>query len=162
MWATQKDTDSNDIEISKYINEKSKRRGKTPEHFLNGILCDTWEPGNKNYDYMMKDRKNWNRSKVQTHTHCVQCGVSAVCMSCSITHCHIPLVQGLTKPGARLAANKPQIFLCLPSKSGVMGTRASTLGFLHIFWDLNSGPYACTGSDPAHWAISLYVIYIHS
>ena len=64
--------------------------------------------------------KDTGRTKIEIRYKdiymCAECSVSAVCLSCSITLCLIPLAQRLPKPGARLSANKPQIFLSPPSK----------------------------------------------
>lgn len=53
-----------------------------------------------------------------------------------------------TEPGTRLGAISPT------NSAGVAGVCMQP-GFLHLFWDLNSGSYVCTPHSSTHWAISL-------
>lgn len=91
---------------------------------------------------------------------CVECGVSAVCPAPSLSAFFLWHKVSLNLELGLQSTSLKSSCLC-PQSAGVMSTHAFTLNFLHIFCDLNSGSYACTGSDSAHWAIPLHGIYTH-
>lgn len=114
------------------------------------------------YDYMVKDKGRAETEGIRyKHIHmCVGCGVSAVCPAPSLSAFFLWHKVLLNLELGWQPTSLKSSCLC-PQSAGVMSTYAFTLNFLHIFWDLNLGSYACTGSDSAHWAISLHGIYTH-
>lgn len=106
-------------------------------------------PGN--YDYMVKDKGRTETEGIRyKHIHmCVECGVSAVCPAPSLSAFFLWHKVSLNLELGLQSTSLKSSYLC-PQSAGVMSTHTFTLNFLHIFCDLNSGSYACTGSDSAH------------
>lgn len=121
-----------------------------------------WNLIPENYDYMVKDKGRTETEGIRyKHIHmCVECGVSAVCPAPSLSAFFLWHKVSLNLELGLQSTSLKSSCLC-PQSAGVMSTHTFTLNFLHIFCDLNSGSYACTGSDSAHWAIPLHGIYTH-